>query len=95
MEQQDWQDIWQDLEDVYDKVREKKRAGDTAEERIINIVLDCILDDLDGAQMMCEAAGAVPVEPVDCPEHESSDQCHSPEDHEGDGPCRCVYSGVE
>ena len=44
------------------------------------------------AACVAEANGAVPVEPCDCPEHESSDQCHSPEDHVGDGPCRCVYS---
>jgi hypothetical protein len=27
-----------------------------------------------------------------CPEHTSPDQCHSPEDHYGPAPCRCVYA---
>ena len=65
MEQQDWQDIWQDLEDVYDKIREKKRAGDTAEEHILNLVIDTMLDEIETAQYFAVANGAVPVEPVE------------------------------
>ncbi len=58
----DWQDIWQDLEDVYDKVREHKTAGQTPEERILNLAIDSILEFLDTAQGVCEQNGAVPIE---------------------------------
>jgi len=92
----DWQEIWQDLEDAYDKIREKKLAGATFRERRFNRAVDNVLDLLNSAQDEAEGRGAVPVEPVDCPEHESSDQCHSPEDHVGDGPCQCTsYRYVE
>jgi len=71
MEQQDWQDIWQDLEDVYDKIREKKTAGQTPEERILNLVIDTMLDGIETAQYFAEANGAVPVEP-----DEDYGRCH-------------------